>query len=121
MDLYLTGAKERETITRDLQDRLQKRGFTVLRVPDPATFSKATAAIAILSSSQTPWFDNDLKMLRNAQTPLLIGALQAFDLPLCLAAYQCPPNRDPAETLLTWLLQVLDRPQLTWDGESLSA
>jgi len=113
--LFLTGAKEDEKLTDDLQDGLEKRGFTLLRVPDPATFSQATAAIAVLSSDQSPWFDSDLQMIRDAHLPLLIITLREFELPPCLAAYRCPPNRSAVETATAWLLQVLDRPQLLLD------
>jgi len=119
--LFLTGAKEDETFTDDLQDRLEKSGFEILRVPDSATISKATAAIAVLSSNQSAWIDSDLQMIREAHTPLLLITLDAFELPPCLAAYRCPPNPDiRATTAVAWLLQILDRPQLPWDQESFS-
>jgi DNA/RNA endonuclease G (NUC1) len=118
--LFLTGTKEDENFTDDLQDRLEKHGFEILRVADPVKLSKATAAIAVLSFKQSPRFDSDLQIIRAAHSPLLIIALQEFELPPCLAAYRCPPNPGTrATSVVTWLLQILDRPQLSWDHESL--
>jgi len=119
--LFLTGSKDDEILTRDLQDRLEKRGFNVLRVSGPATFAAATTAIAVLSSGQNPWFDSDLRTIREARTPFLVIALQAFELPPCVAAYRCPPNRNPADLAIAWLLQMLDRPQLPLDCGALPA
>ena len=119
--LYLTGAKDNETITNDLKGRLEKLGLTILDASDSLALSKATAAVAVMSSTPGPGQDDELKAIRAARVPLLIGALQAFEVPVCLAAYRCPQNRNSAETLVTWLIQLLDRPQLTWDGEALPA
>jgi len=85
---------------------------------------EATAAIVVMSSDKSPWFDNDLQIIRGSNTPLLIIALQSFQVPPCVAAYRCPPNRQPnpdtrASATVTWLLQVLDRPQVPWDQDSL--
>jgi len=118
--LFLIGGKEDENLTDDLQDRLEKLGFEILRVPDPPALSRATAAIVVLSSNQSSWFVRDLQIIREAHAPLLIIALQAFELPPCLAAYRCPPNPGTRATpAFAWLLQLLDRPQLPWDQESL--
>jgi len=118
--LFLTSTKENENLTGDLQDRLEKSGFEILRVADPTRLSKATAAIVVLSFNPSPWFDSDLQIIRAVNSPLLIIALQEFELPPCLAAYRCPPNPGTRVTsAVTWLLQMLDRPQLSWDQESL--
>jgi DNA/RNA endonuclease G (NUC1) len=118
--LFLIGGKEDENLTDDLQDRLEKLGFEILRVPDPPAFSRATAAIVVLSSNQSSWFVRDLQIIREGYAPLLIIAVQAFELPPCLAAYRCPPNPGTRATAaFAWLLQLLDRPQLPWDQESL--
>lgn len=115
--LFLTGAKEDETFTDDLQDRLETGGFRILRPSEqakaPPNFSQATAAIAVLSSNQSPWFDSDLQTIRDAHLPLLVIALREFEFPPCLAAYRCPPDSGRMLAPATaWLLQVLDRPQL---------
>jgi len=122
--LFLTCAKEDENLTDDIQDRLEKGGFEILRVLDQPAFSKATAAIVVMSSDKSPWFDNDLRVIRESNTPLLIITLQSFQVPPCVAAYRCPPNLQPnpdtrASATVTWLLQVLDRPQVAWDQDSL--
>jgi len=118
--LFLTGAKQDENLTDDIQDRLEKGGFEILRVPDPATFSKATAAIVVMSSNKSPWFDSDLQIISESHTPLLVIALQSFQIPPCVAAYRCPPNPGTrANAAVAWLLQVLDRPQLPWDHDIL--
>jgi len=115
--LFLTGAKEAEGFTDELQERLEKGGFTILRIPDPTTFSQSTAAIAVMSTNESPWFDSDLSMIRNAHLPLLIIALQEFEFPPCLAAYRCPPTPGRMVAPATaWLLQMLDRPQLRLDN-----
>jgi DNA/RNA endonuclease G (NUC1) len=119
--LFLTSAKEDENLADDLQDRLEKGGFEILRVPDSASIAKTTAAIVVLSSNQSSWFESDLQMIREAHTPLLFITLQTFEVPPCLAAYRCPPNPDTrAAAAVAWLVQLLDRPQLPWDQESLS-
>ncbi len=118
--LFLTGAKEDKSMTDDVQERLEKRGFTVLRDSSPETFSQSTVAIAVLSSTQTPWFDGDLQAIRNAHLPLLIVALQTFEIPACLAAYRCMPySGNSVDPVVPWLLQVLDRPQLPLDHGAL--
>jgi DNA/RNA endonuclease G (NUC1) len=118
--LFLTAAKEDETLTDDLQHRLEERGFAILRNPDPVTFSQSTAAIAVLSSNQSAWFDDNLRMIRDAHLPLLIIARCELELPSCLAAYRCPPDPHKLVASTTnWLLQVLDRPQLQFAGGSL--
>ncbi len=76
--LYLTGSKEHEAITNDLKSRLEKRGFTILQAPDSLALSRATAVVAVLSSSQDPWFDDELNVIRAAHAPLLIGALHKY-------------------------------------------
>ncbi len=131
--LFLTGSIGDEKLTQDLQGGLQNSGFTILRGSergsDAATFPQATAAIAVLSSDQNSWFERDLAIIRSAHLPLLVVALRAFQLVPCLAAYRCPPASGPDDadkrddkrtaSALTWLLQVLDRPQLQFAGGSL--
>jgi DNA/RNA endonuclease G (NUC1) len=126
--LFLTGAKEDKSFTDDVQDRLEKHGFTVLRDSTPAAFSQATVAIAVLSSTPSPWFDGDLEAIRGAHLPLLIVALQTFEIPACLAAYRSLVSSgvssgissgNSAEPVVAWLLQVLDRPQLPLDHGAL--
>ncbi len=119
--LFLTCAKEDETITDDLQDRLEKRDFSVLRISNLPTFSQVTVAIAVLSSNQSPWFDRDLQMIRDARLPLLVIALKEFEFPPCLAVYRSLPGGNVAEKAASWLLQALDRPQLPFNQGVLPA
>jgi DNA/RNA endonuclease G (NUC1) len=118
--VFLTGAKEEEAFTDELQDRLEKHGFTILRESAPPALAQATAAIAVLSSGQSPWFDRDLEMIRDTHLPLLVIALQTFELPPCLAAYRCPPALGKmVAPAFAWILQVLDRPVLSLDHGTL--
>jgi DNA/RNA endonuclease G (NUC1) len=118
--LFLTGGKEDETFTDDLQDRLEQRGFVVLRVADPVTLSQAGTAIAVLSAEKNPWFEGDLQMIQGARVPLLIVARGQVDLPECLAAYRGPlDDKKRLPATINWLLQILDRRQLPFEGGSL--
>lgn len=115
--VFLTGAKDDESVTDDLQDSLEKRGFTVMRVADAAAMGLVSCAIAVLSAKSNPLLDADLQLAKQAGLPLLVIALEQFPFPECLAAYRCPPSPGKAvSAATTWLSQVLDRPQLALDG-----